>query len=154
MLSFGCLVLPSPARSRAMPSTTPPERAAPSLQRRAYNIDGVGKTRKDSLGIFNLSGDATEQEVRTNYRKIAPIYHQDINCPASTGMSPNQAEEYFKLVNNAYEFLRLNALRLKHEVPKEGKHRINSSNTRYEYYYYYYYYYYVLYTKIRIFMKK
>ena len=51
----------------------------------------------------------TEQEVKTNYRKIALIYHPDKRRPASTGMSPNQAEEYFKLVNNAYKCLRLNA---------------------------------------------
>ena len=52
-------------------------------------------------------------------------------------MSPNQAEEYFKLVNNVYAFLRSNAQRLKHEAPKKGKHRLNSFNTRDEYYYYY-----------------
>ena len=99
----------SPESSRLMPSTTPPSRAAPSPSSRAYNIDGVGKTRKDSLGILNLSGDATEQEVKTNYRKISQIYHLDKHLPASTGMLPNQAEEYLKLVNNMYELLRLNA---------------------------------------------
>ena len=61
------------------------------------------------MGILNLSEDATEREVKTNYRKIARIYHPDKHRPASIGMSPNQAEEYFKLVNNAYEFLRSNA---------------------------------------------
>ena len=64
--------------------------------------------RKDSLGILNLSGDATEQEVKTNYRKIARTYHPDKYLPDSTGMSSNQAEEYFKQNNNAYDFLRLN----------------------------------------------
>ena len=65
--------------------------------------------RKDSLGILNLSGDATEREVKTIYREIARIYHPDKHRPDPTGMSPNQAEEYFKLVNNAYEFLLANA---------------------------------------------
>ena len=92
----------------AIPSTTPPERAAPIPPRRAYNIDGVGKTRKESQGIPNLSGDATEREVKTNYRKIEQIYEPDKHRPASTGMSPNQPEEYFKMVNNAFEFLRSN----------------------------------------------
>ena len=58
------------------------------------------------MGILNLSGYVTEQEVKTNYREIAQIYHPDKHRPASTGMSPNQAERYFKLVNNSYEFLR------------------------------------------------
>ena len=53
----------TPARERAPPSVRPP--------RRAYNIDGVGKMRKDSLGILNLNGDVTEREVKTNYWKIA-----------------------------------------------------------------------------------
>ena len=71
---------------------------------RAYNVDEVGKTRKDSLLIINLVGNVTEQEVKKNYRKISRIYHPDKHRPVLTGMSPNQAEEYFKLVNNAYEF--------------------------------------------------
>ena len=96
------------AGERAMPSKTPLERAAPTPTRRAYNIDEVGKTRKDSLRILNLSEDVTEREVKTNNREIARIYHPDKHRPDSTGMSPNQAEEYFKLVNNVYEFLRSN----------------------------------------------
>ena len=51
----------------------------------------------------------TEQEVKTNYRRISQIYHPDKHRPDSTGMSPNQAEEYFKLVNNTHNFLRTNA---------------------------------------------
>ena len=75
-----------------------------------------------------------------NYVKIVRIYHPGIHCPASTGMSPNQSEEYYKLFKNAYEVLRLNVWRLKHKAPKKGKHKLNSFNTRDEYYYYYYYY--------------
>ena len=59
---------------------------------------------KDFMGILNLSGDPTEREVKWNYRKIARIYYPDKHCPSSTLMSPNQAEEYFKLVNNVYDF--------------------------------------------------
>ena len=76
---------------------------------RAYNLDDVGKTRKDSLGILNLVSYVTEREVKMNYRKIARIYHPDKHRPSSTNMSPDQAEEYFKLVNNTYAFLRTNA---------------------------------------------
>ena len=54
-----------------------------------YNIDGVGRTRKESLGILNHSGDATEGEVKMNYQKIAQIYHPDKHRQGSTGMSPN-----------------------------------------------------------------
>ena len=67
------------------------------------------KTRKDSLGILNLIGNTTEQKLKMNNRKTARIYHTDKHRPALTVMPSNQAEEYFKLVNNAYNFLRLNA---------------------------------------------
>ena len=69
----------------------------------------MGIMRKESIGILNLSGDATEREVKTNYWKIARIYHPDKYRPDSTGMSPNQAEEYFKVVKIAYKFSRSNA---------------------------------------------
>ena len=52
----------------------------------------MGETRKESLGILNLSGDVTEREVKTNYWKIAQIYHPDKHCPDSIGVSPNQGE--------------------------------------------------------------
>ena len=64
----------------------------------------MGKTRKDSLGIFNLIFNSTEQEVKTSYRKISIIYHPDKHRPDSTGILPNQAEKHFKSVNNAYDF--------------------------------------------------
>ena len=73
------------------------------------NFDNVKKTRKDSLGILNLTGNATERKVKANYRKIAQIHHPDKHCLASTGMSPRKVEEYFKLVNNAHKCLCMNA---------------------------------------------
>ena len=48
---------------------------------------------KDSLGILYVIGNTTEREVKTNYRKIAQIYHPDKHHPYLTGISPNQAEE-------------------------------------------------------------
>ena len=75
-----------------MPSTIPPARAAPIPPRRAYNIDGVGKTWKDSMGILNFSGEATKRGVKMSYQKIAQIFHPDKHRPDSTGMSQNQEE--------------------------------------------------------------
>ena len=82
---------------------------APRPPRRGYNADDVRKTRKYSLGILNLIGNATKREVKTDYFKISVIYHPDKHRLASTIMSPNQGEGHFKLVNNAYKFLRMNA---------------------------------------------
>ena len=49
-----------PARSRAMPSTTPLSRASPIPPRKACNIYGVGKTRKDSLADIDLEPEFLE----------------------------------------------------------------------------------------------
>ena len=73
------------------------------------NVDDVGKARKYSLGIPNLIYNATGRELKTKYLRIARIYHPDKRRPDSIGVSPDQAEEYFKLVNNTYAFLRTNA---------------------------------------------
>ena len=84
--------------------------------------------------------DSAADPHQNELSSFARIYHPDKHSTDLIGMSPNQAEEYFKLVNNAYNFLRLDMKWLKHEVPKKGKCRLNSFNTRDDYYYYYYYY--------------
>ena len=38
--------------------------------RRGYNVDEVGETRQDSLGILNLIGNTNEREVKINYKKL------------------------------------------------------------------------------------
>ena len=86
---------------RVTPSITPPERASPIPPSRAWNVDDAEKTRNDSQGILNLIGNATEREVKTNYRKISQIYHPGKHHLALTSMSPNQVEGYFKMVKYA-----------------------------------------------------
>jgi molecular chaperone DnaJ len=55
---------------------------------------------KDYYTILGVSRDASEEEIKKNYRKIAMQYHPDRN-PGDKG-----AEEKFKLVSEAYEVLR------------------------------------------------
>jgi DnaJ-class molecular chaperone len=54
---------------------------------------------KDYYKILELSKNASEQEIKTSFRKLARKYHPDLN--------PNnkQAEERFKEINEAYEVL-------------------------------------------------
>ena len=42
------------------------------------------------------------------YRRFARIYHPDKYDPKTNEMSKFEAEEHFKLLNNAYEYLRTN----------------------------------------------
>ncbi|MCS6834346.1 MAG: DnaJ domain-containing protein, partial [Flammeovirgaceae bacterium] len=49
--------------------------------------------------LLKVSSNASEEEIKAAYRKLAFQYHPDKN-PGNP-----QAEEYFKLVNEAYRVL-------------------------------------------------
>ncbi|MEA3407461.1 MAG: DnaJ C-terminal domain-containing protein [Chloroflexota bacterium] len=55
---------------------------------------------KDYYSILGVSEDASQEEIRKAYRRLARKYHPDVN--------PNnkEAEERFKEINEAYEVLR------------------------------------------------
>ncbi len=55
---------------------------------------------KDYFRILGVSRDASEEEIKKSYRKIAMLYHPDRN-PGN-----KEAEEKFKLASEAYEVLR------------------------------------------------
>ena len=55
---------------------------------------------KDYYNILGVSRDATEDQIKKNYRKIAMQYHPDRN-PGN-----KEAEENFKIASEAYEVLR------------------------------------------------
>ena len=50
--------------------------------------------------IPGIPQDSSADPPKTNYRKIAQIYHPDKHRPDLIGVLPNQAEGYFKLVKN------------------------------------------------------
>ena len=107
---------PSPAPRPRSQARTPPEtpqsprtqNAQSNPPRSGFNFDPerVGKTKRDSLQILLMTDFATEREVKTQYRRLARIYHPDKYDQTSTQMTPRQSEEHCTLINNAYEFLR------------------------------------------------
>lgn len=58
----------------------------------------MGVAYKDYYKILGVSKNATEQEIKSAYRKLAKKYHPDLN------KAPG-AEEHYKDVNEAYEVL-------------------------------------------------
>jgi curved DNA-binding protein len=54
---------------------------------------------KDYYGVLGISRDASEQEIKQAYRKLARKHHPDMN------REDKSAEERFKEVNEAYEVL-------------------------------------------------
>ena len=49
---------------------------------------------------------STEREIKIRYRQLARTYHPDKYNSTMNKISKSEAQEHFKLLNNAYEFLR------------------------------------------------
>lgn len=56
----------------------------------------MNKMRDDPYTILGVSRDASEEEIKKAYRKLAKKYHPDVNKEAN-------AQEMFKKIQNAYE---------------------------------------------------
>ena len=95
---------PSPPRRSRVP---PPRRESANAQgERDYIAENVGRSLYDSLKILGLGFGASETEVKVQYRALCRIYHPDKHDPAKTGMSNEEASDFFKLINNAQAYLR------------------------------------------------
>ena len=60
----------------------------------------------DSLKIFGLGYTATTAEMTANFRAQARIYHPDQHNPERTGMSNEEAVQYFQMLGNARDYLK------------------------------------------------
>jgi hypothetical protein len=92
--------VPSPPRRRPPP---PP----PRHQQQQSNYDpALVHSLEHSLRALGLGLGASEIDVRVAYRALARIYHPDKHDPAQTGLTNEQAADYFKVINNAQAYLR------------------------------------------------
>ena len=66
----------------------------------------LGRSLGPSLRILDLGLGASEVEVKLKYRQLSQIYHPDKNNPATTGLTTEEASEFFKLLNNANKYLK------------------------------------------------
>lgn len=61
----------------------------------------MGPKFKDYYQVLDINKNASEQEIKTAFRKLARKYHPDVN----SGSDKAAAEERFKEINEAYEVL-------------------------------------------------
>ncbi len=66
----------------------------------------VGRSMSHSLKILGLGFGASKMEIKVHYRQLARKYHPDKNDTASTGLTMAEASDFFKLLNNANEYLK------------------------------------------------
>ena len=66
----------------------------------------VERSMSHSLKILGLGLGASETEIKIHYRQLACKYHPDKNDHAATGLTMDEATDFFKLLNNANDYLR------------------------------------------------
>ena len=127
---------PSPPPSLPMPPRQPPPPPRQSYRNEwNYNPDGVGRNRIYSFGILKLNNTATEREIKLQYRRLAIIYHPNKYNGTKNPTTKTESQEHFKLINNAYEYLRtFYKFRITYVC---RSHRLYILSNR-DYYYYYY----------------
>jgi DnaJ-class molecular chaperone len=57
------------------------------------------------LTILGLGFGASKTEIKVYYRQLACTYHPDKNNPNITGLTAEDASEFFKPLNNANDHL-------------------------------------------------
>ena len=66
----------------------------------------IGLSLGASLRILDLGLGASKIEFKMKYRQLSRIYHPDKNNQAITGLTAKELSEFFKLLNNANEYLK------------------------------------------------
>ncbi len=59
-----------------------------------------------SLEILGLGLGASKTEIKVHYRQLACKYHPDKNDTTITGLLAEEVSEFFKLLNNANDYLK------------------------------------------------
>ncbi|MGV8135963.1 MAG: DnaJ domain-containing protein [Mangrovibacterium sp.] len=79
-------------------------------------ITDLGNTKKDHYGTLELSANATEEEIKMAYRRLAKIHHPDKRVPADSG---EPASDMFIAITEAYEILSDRQARNRYDLARQ-----------------------------------
>jgi hypothetical protein len=66
----------------------------------------VSRSMSHSLKVHGLGLGASKMEIKVHYRQLVHEYHLDKNDSTTTGLTAEEATEFFKLLNNANDYLK------------------------------------------------
>ncbi len=66
----------------------------------------VGQRMSYLLKILGLGLGISKTEIKVHYRQLASKYHPDKNDSITTGLTAEEAKEFFKLLNNTNGYLK------------------------------------------------
>ena len=106
---------PNPPPPPSSPVRSPPKNYVPPspspIINSNHNDRGSVINIGYSLGVLGIDMGVTVSKVNVRYRFLARRVHPDKHNTEATGMTPEEAVEMFKLVNNAQKYLRENIMR-------------------------------------------
>ena len=84
---------------------TPKSPPPPSPPRHRRRRNTTTSPLRSAFEVLGLEPNASEREVRVRFRQLSRKYHPDKHQQSETGMSDDEATNYFHKVNNAQELL-------------------------------------------------
>ena len=61
--------------------------------------------KRDYYDVLGISKDASEDQIKQSFRSLARKYHPDKHQQCKTGMTDEEATNFFQKANNAQELL-------------------------------------------------
>ena len=97
--------IPSPTPETNNTSNNPPPSPPPRQQRRQHGRNRATGPLREAFSVLGSEPNATEREIRVKFRQLSRMYHPDKHQQSQTGMTNEEATEFFQRANNAQENL-------------------------------------------------
>ena len=95
--------MPDPPPEPDNASNNPPPSPPPRQRRQRNRSNGVAAHLREAYSTLGLELSATERDVRVKFRQLSRKYHPDKHQQSQTGLTDDEAMEFFQKTNNAQE---------------------------------------------------